>query len=67
MGQVYASVAQPANAEEEFKESLRLDPRLKGGHYNLGLLFLKQNRLSDAQVEFRAELVNDPTERNSPL
>lgn len=61
-GQVYASVAQTANAETEFKEAVRLDPKLKGGHSNLGLLFLKEGRLPEATAEFRAELVAYPAD-----
>jgi len=33
-----------------------LNSQFRDAHYNLGLLFLKQNRLDEAKAQFRAEL-----------
>src|SRR4051794_28401253 len=48
-GQAYASESQTDEAEQEFHEALRLDPKLAAAHYNLGLLLLKQNKLPEAK------------------
>jgi Tfp pilus assembly protein PilF len=47
-------------AESEFRETLRLQPKSAYTHYNLGLVFRKQNRDSDAAKEFRQAVALDP-------
>jgi Flp pilus assembly protein TadD len=47
-------------AVPEFREALRLRPQFAGAHYNLGLVYQKQNRKDDAAREFRQVLALDP-------
>jgi hypothetical protein len=45
-----------AEAEQEFREAIRLRPDLPEAHYNLGLLLARQNKLAEAEREYREAL-----------
>jgi tetratricopeptide (TPR) repeat protein len=44
----------------EFREAVRIDPKLRVAHYNLGLALSMQGRTSEALDEYRASVVADP-------
>ncbi len=50
----------PAEAEEAYRNALRIDPRYEEAYFNLGVL-LRFERPAEAQAAFRAALELDPT------
>jgi tetratricopeptide (TPR) repeat protein len=45
---------QPADAAQAYQNALRFDRDLTEAHYNLGCLWLEQNKFADAKAEFTA-------------
>jgi tetratricopeptide (TPR) repeat protein len=60
VGSLYLSMGKPEDAVRMLHEALRIEPTVRGAHTYLGMAELQQNRLDDAEKEFRAELANDP-------
>lgn len=54
LGVLDARADHPKKAEEEFRESLMVDPESVPAHLHLGSVLLVENRVSDAIVELRA-------------
>jgi tetratricopeptide (TPR) repeat protein len=54
LGVACQRAGQPADAAAAYQRSLALDRDLVEAHYNLGSLWLEQNRLADARTEFTA-------------
>lgn len=50
----------PAEAEEAYENSLRMDPELTSARYNLGLLLLQSDRKRRASRAFHQVLRNEP-------
>ena len=64
-GRAYRETAFLAEAIEEFKRAVALDPHFPRAHYYLGLTYLLKDgasRLDDAAAEFRVELETNPGE-----
>src|SRR5947209_18352519 len=53
-GLAYHAMQQPARAAEAYQRALRIDRNFASAHYNLGVLLLEQERLSDASAELNA-------------
>jgi tetratricopeptide (TPR) repeat protein len=54
LGLACHQAGQPADAEKAYRRALMYDPDLSEAHYNLGCLWLDQNRLDLAKTEFTA-------------
>jgi tetratricopeptide (TPR) repeat protein len=54
LGVACQRAGQPADAAVAYQRALLLDRDLVEAHYNLGSLWLEQNRLADAKTEFTA-------------
>jgi Tfp pilus assembly protein PilF len=54
-------------AAEKFREALALDPHHVPAHLELGMLMLKQQRLPDAEQQFRAVLADQPLSMRASL
>lgn len=64
-GRAYRETGFLAEAIEEFKKAVTLDPHFPRAHYYLGLTYLLKDgaaRLPDAEKEFRIELDSHPEE-----
>ena len=64
-GRAYRETGFLAEAIEEFKRAVLLDPHFPRAHYYLGLTYLLKDgasRLPDAEQQFRAELDSNPNE-----
>ncbi|HJQ23582.1 MAG TPA: tetratricopeptide repeat protein [Blastocatellia bacterium] len=64
-GRAYRETGFLAEAVEEFKQAIALDPRFPRVHYYLGLTYLLKDgapRLADAAAEFKIELAAHPDE-----
>jgi len=64
-GRAYRETGFLAEAVEEFKRAVVLDPHFPRAHYYLGLTYLLKDgaaRLPDAEEEFKAELASNPDE-----
>jgi tetratricopeptide (TPR) repeat protein len=65
IGRAYRETGFLAEAIDEFKQAIALDPRLERVHYYLGITYLLKDgmtRLADARVEFEKELAGYPNE-----
>jgi tetratricopeptide (TPR) repeat protein len=65
IGRAYRETGFFAEAIEEFKKAVAIDPRFPRAHYHLGLAYLRKDgasRLADAKKEFKLELANHPNE-----
>jgi tetratricopeptide (TPR) repeat protein len=61
MGNIYyATYEDQERAREMYQQALKFDPANKLGHNNLGVIYLKQNRLDQAEAEFQAAVKKDP-------
>ncbi len=63
LGVAYQKTGQPADAAAAYQHALALDRDLVEAHYNLGSLWLEQNKPVDARAEFTAYTLrrgNDP-------
>jgi len=60
LGSLYLRKDDLDKAVPEFREAVRLRPQFARAHYNLGLVFQKQNRKEDAAREFQRVLALDP-------
>jgi type IV pilus assembly protein PilF len=56
-GLVYASMGEPALAEESFQRALQLSPRDGDAMHNFGWFLCQQKRFPDADAQFSAALV----------
>ncbi len=54
LGVAEQHAGQPADAAQAYQRALKLDRDLVGAHYNLGCLWLEQNRPDAAKTEFTA-------------
>src|SRR5579859_1744660 len=54
LGLAYHEAGQPANAAEAYQKALRWDHDLVVAHYNLGCLWLEQNKADAARTELTA-------------
>lgn len=64
-GRAYRETGYLAEAIEEFKKAVALNPRFPRAHYYLGLTYLLKDgaaRLTDAAAEFKIELAANPEE-----
>src|SRR5262249_12143115 len=64
-GRAYRETDFLAEAIEEFKKAVALDPKFPRAHYYLGLTYLLKDgaaRLGDAAEEFKIELIANPGE-----
>lgn len=59
-GDVLAEDHKWVDAAAQYRRAVGLDERIPGLHAVLGAMLLRQGKLEDAQVEFRAELRHDP-------
>ncbi len=69
IGHAYREAGLLANAIEEFKKAIALDPRLRHAHVNLGLAYLRDKgaeSLDAAERGFMAELESANTTSSSP-
>ena len=48
------------NAEKEFQKALKLNPKEKMAHNNLGLIYSNKNKLKEAEEEYKKELEINP-------
>jgi tetratricopeptide (TPR) repeat protein len=65
IGRAYRETGFLAEAIEEFKKAIALDPNFERAHYYLGLTYLLKDgsaRLGEATEEFRIELASHPNE-----
>lgn len=65
IGRAYRQSGLLADAAEEFKKALALDPRFPRAHYYLGITYLLdegQSKTSEALEEFKLELAANPDE-----
>lgn len=53
LGWALYNLGRDKEAEEALRLAARLEPRLEGPHYILGLVFLRQGRRDEAKAEFR--------------
>jgi tetratricopeptide (TPR) repeat protein len=60
-GEVAAKLGDNATAEMKFKETISKSPDMMKGYENLGLLYVKQNRLNDAKRILEQALELDST------
>jgi len=61
MGNIFfATYEDQERAREMYQQALKFDPESKLGHNNLGVIYLKQDRLDQAEAEFRAATKKDP-------
>jgi tetratricopeptide (TPR) repeat protein len=59
-----------APAISNYREAIRLDPKLPGAHFELGALLynsLEENRRAQAEAEFKAALAANPNDEKSLL
>jgi len=54
LGLAYHHAGQSSNAIPAYQQALRLDHDLTEAHFNLGCLWLEQNKLDQAKIEFNA-------------
>jgi Flp pilus assembly protein TadD len=54
LGVAYQRAGQPVDAATAYRRALTLDRDLVEAHYNLGSLWLEQNKTADARTEFTA-------------
>jgi tetratricopeptide (TPR) repeat protein len=54
LGLLAESVGDAAEAEGEYRDALQREPGLAAAHRSLGTLLLRQNRLDEAETQFRA-------------
>lgn len=59
-GVVYLYMGRPEDAERCLKQSMVIEPTVRGAHTYLGMLALQQNDLEKAESEFKAELQGEP-------
>lgn len=67
LGAMYFLDGKMNEAEEEFKESLKLNPKEQMAHNNLGLIYMNRGNLEEAEKEYDKELENNPTYDNAYL
>jgi Flp pilus assembly protein TadD len=64
LGLCYEGLGQPADAERSYREAIRLDrarrPRSPWPTLNLGILFLRQDRVDEAESLFRESVQVEP-------
>ena len=60
VGALYLYSGDASNGVRLLRRALELEPKIRGAHTYLGILALQQNRLDEAEKEFKAELANDP-------
>ena len=60
LGSIYLQQKNPDRAGAEFKEAIRLDPKLAFAHYNLGLVLVRKGDRDGATEQFREALKTDP-------
>jgi Tfp pilus assembly protein PilF len=58
---LYLQLGRIAEAEAEYRESLRLNPDSAPTHYNIGLVFSAQGKYQQAAAEFQNAIGLDPT------
>ena len=49
-----------AQAQANFEQVTRIDPRNKFAYYNLGYILQSQHKLADAQLQYRLAIAVDP-------
>lgn len=65
LGKMYFLAGQWKNAETSVRDALKLDPRIAGGQYFLGLATLGQGRVGDARTLLRNVDRNDPHRKDA--
>ncbi len=60
LGLAYHTAGQPAEAEKAYRRALFLNSNLAEARYNLGCLFLDENRLEQAKTELTAYTLRRP-------
>ena len=51
LGNSLADLKRYKEAEKEFREAIKLNPNVAEAHANLGILYLQQGKINDAQKE----------------
>jgi tetratricopeptide (TPR) repeat protein len=59
-GEAYDGERNEANALEEFKAAIDVDPKLPNVHFGYGYMLWRLLKFTEAEKEFTAELANDP-------
>lgn len=60
LGQQFAEIRNIALSKNEFLQTLKRDPNNVEAHFNLGIIYLRQNLLKEARSEFEAVTKLDP-------
>ena len=60
LGLIYANKNQTAEAEEEYKKELEINPNYDNAYYNLGLLYWGQKREKEAIDKWKKILEINP-------
>lgn len=61
IGKTYLFMGNTADGLRNLHHALELDPRVRGAHTYEGMLALRDNDLTKAETDFKAELANDPS------
>lgn len=61
VGKTYLFMGNTADGLRNLQHALERDPKVRGAHTYEGILALKNNDLNKAEIEFKAELANDPS------
>ena len=62
LAEVYETQEKYADAAKEYREILRLEPRLPGAHYRLGRMLQRTDNAAEALAEFQTELKTNPAD-----
>ncbi len=60
LGFVLERLGMPAQAAEEFRKALELDPKSASAHYNLGASLVRSGEFAEAEPHLRAALKKNP-------
>jgi tetratricopeptide (TPR) repeat protein len=61
LGNAYFALKKTREAEEAFRASVQLNPKLAGAHYQLGLILTQAGRREEAKAAFRTARDIDPS------
>lgn len=62
---IYCSLGQLANCEQELTRLVQLSPQFPKAYYTLGKMYFKENQLENAEFALNNEIINNPYIRES--